>query len=141
MLANRYLKTFHFADALPYLERAHRERPNDLGTAKKLVLCYTQTGRTSDAIALMTSLMERGADAVVRPDPMDDLPMRHALAVTRRRERALPEGIYHALLGILLLYTDERSALGELKRAIETGAGPGGLDRLQRAVERHVQVA
>lgn len=138
MLANRYLRIHRFADALPYLEIARQRRPEDMQVSKKLVLCYAQTGHLDAALNLMTTLMEQHPEAVVHTDDESEgIPSHHAVEITRRRASVLPPGVFHATLGLELLYHDESEALKALDRAADE-TPESRVHHLRDVVAQHV---
>jgi len=71
LLGAAFLKLERWNDALPYLERAARERPNDVNYQSNLVLAYERSGRLAEALAGLDRLGELdprlpGLDAVRR---------------------------------------------------------------------------
>jgi len=51
-----------FADAVPALERLHRERPDDVSLMHQLGLTYVAAGRASDGVALLQQALKRDPD-------------------------------------------------------------------------------
>jgi tetratricopeptide (TPR) repeat protein len=139
MLANRYLRTRRYGDALPFYEEAVRTHPDDADARRKLILCYLQTGHLSESLGMMAELITESPTAMpVTPAEADIVPAAEILEGLKQRERVLPPEVYHATMGVILLYldTDRSRSLGELDQALAAGHAPEGADRLRAVVQR-----
>jgi len=119
MLANRYLRTHRYGDALPFLEEVVRVHPDRVPARQKLILCYLLTGHVPESMSQLAELLEHHpAELPVAPDALDAIPAREVQEGLRRRRRVLPEGTFHA------------------RRARRGGAGHGRARRPRPATAR-----
>lgn len=141
MLANRYLRTHRYGDALPFLEEVVRVHPERVAARQKLILCYLLTGHVPESMVQLAELLEHHpADLPVAPDALDAIPAHEVQDGLRRRRRVLPEGTFHAAMAVTLLYLDPdlSHTLAELDEATRDGTAPAGLGRLREVVRRRL---
>ncbi|MCK9282534.1 MAG: hypothetical protein M0P71_18110 [Melioribacteraceae bacterium] len=113
MLGNQYFMTRKYSLAFEEFEKALLSDENNLNIKKKLVVCYTQTGKIIKAKELFFDLIRNDINIVINTDPIvDDCPCPDLIA---RLENDLIANKgsyeYHVALGIIWLYCDADNSL------------------------------
>ena len=72
MLGNHYFLSRNYGRAAQLLEKASRVDPKDKPIRRKLIICFAQTGRIDDALAVFLSLIKEDIDFIINTDPVDD---------------------------------------------------------------------
>jgi tetratricopeptide (TPR) repeat protein len=140
MLANRYFLSGRYPEAAAEFEKLLEAHPPRVVVRRRLVICYTMTGRLRDALELAVDIMREDPDAAAQGDPeIDGASCKHARNQLRERAKDLTPGAYHTSLGLLHLFCDETRALEELTQALEIVPRFHEVHRLKTLVKRHLE--
>lgn len=137
MLANRYLRSRRYGDALPFLEEVVRLHPDRDPARHKLILCYLLTGHVPESVSLVAEFVEQHPDDLhAAADALDAIPANQVRDSLKRRKRVLPEGIFHAAMAVTLLYLDPdlTHTLAELDAAAQNDDALPGVRHLRDVV-------
>ena len=133
MLGNQYFIARNYPAAEIELEKSFALDPRSKPIKRKLIVCFTQTGKMSRALEMFTSLIEEDIDFVVEADiEHDDCPCPEL--VEKIENNKAPE--YYNLedrimLGIIWLYCDVEKSLEYFTAA--DNEKPGN-DRIQTSI-------
>lgn len=118
MLGNQYFMARKYTDALAELEPCLAEDPQNKSIKRKLVICYTQTGKNQKAMDLFIELVDQDIEFILTADPIkDDCPCNEL--VENLEKQNLPEnGEFYTLSGILWLYCDLQSSIDVFEKAL-----------------------
>ena len=113
MLGNQYFIARNYTAAETELEKSLKEQPDNKHLKRKLIICFTQTGKVTKALELFTSLIQEDIDFVINADEVnDDCPceeiVRNIEDKNSGEEIELDDII---VLGILWLYCDVEKSL------------------------------
>ena len=140
MLANRYFLSGRYADAAGEFEELLEAHPPRVAVRRRLVICYTMTGRLRDALDLAVDIMREDPDAAAQADPqVEGFSCKQARNQLRERAKELTPGAYHTSLGLLQLFCDEEKALEELTQALRIVPKYHDVHRLKTLVKRHLE--
>jgi len=119
MLGNQYFMARNYKEAVKELEPVYLKDITNKSVRRKLIIAYTQVGKTMKSLNLFTALVNEDVSFIINADPIfDDCPcseIRNNLKQSPK-ETASPElNIYN---GILWLYCDPKVSLKFLKKSI-----------------------
>lgn len=108
MLGNQYFMARNYPAAQKELEEVILQNPTNKSAKKKLVVCYTQTGKVKEAIKYFNELMTEDIEFVVNTDPIeDDCPCPELVEKIEGQKLANSESAdYHLILGIIWMFCD-----------------------------------
>lgn len=113
MLGNQFFMARNYPAAQKELEEVCLKEPNNIPAKKKLLLCYTQTGKLKEAISLFYELISDNIEYLIQTDPIkDDCPCVELIEKIEKYyhpDNFSPEHIL--ILGIIWLYCDEKKSL------------------------------
>ncbi len=117
MLGNKYFLSRQYFDAIKVFEKVLEEEPHGKSLKKKLIICYTHTGKFNEALNLFYELIKKDIDFVINTYPReDDCPCPELI---EKYGKILPYENNSIdllkMLGILWLYCDPKKSLGFFK--------------------------
>ncbi|MCF8239965.1 MAG: tetratricopeptide repeat protein [Melioribacteraceae bacterium] len=119
MLGNQYFMARKYADAELELEPVLMENSDNNSTKRKLIICYTQTGKIDKALNLFFELVTNDIDFITSADPvLDDCPCPELVSEIEKIEELNTDSFdYHVLFGMIWLYCDADKSLYYFKKA------------------------
>lgn len=121
MLGNQFFMARNYPAAQKELEEVYSKDPSNISVMKKLVICYTQTGKIKEAIELFNYLLNENIEFIINTDPsLDDCPCAELIEKIEHKNHHLESSIDHLLiLAIIWLYCDEKKSLEYFKKLHE----------------------
>lgn len=121
MLGNQFFMARNYHAAQRELEEVYSKDPSNISVMKKLVICYTQTGKIKEAIDLFSRLLNINIEFIVNTDPsLDDCPCAELIEKIEDKSHHLESSFDHILiLAIIWLYCDEKKSLEYFKKLHE----------------------
>lgn len=113
MLGNQFFMARNYPAAQKELEEVYLKEPHNISVKKKLVLCYTQTGKLKEAIKLFSEIINENIELILDTDPSrDDCPCSELIAKIEKQYHPENSSSEHLLiLAIIWLYCDENKSL------------------------------
>lgn len=130
MLGNQYFMARNYSAAQKELEEAILKDPLNKSAKKKLVVCYTQTGKMIEAIDFFNDLISEDIAFIVNTHPIDDdCPCTELVEKIERQNSAFsPSANYYIILGILWLYCDVKKSIDFFIKAKELAPDDKSID-------------
>lgn len=119
MLANHYFQNRKFITAAPLLEKALKYS-NDDSLKKKLIICYAETGRISEAFNLFCSLIKTNIKIILDTNTADeDCPCPDLIFQMENPFYSNDLDFINLLqLGMLWLFCDKETSLNYFQKAL-----------------------
>jgi pentatricopeptide repeat protein len=119
MLANHYFQNRKFITAAPLLEKALKNS-NDDSLKKKLIICYADTGRISEAFSLFCSLIRTNIKIILDTNTADeDCPCPDLIFQMENSFNSNDLNFTILLqLGMLWLFCDKETSLNYFQKAL-----------------------
>jgi lipopolysaccharide biosynthesis regulator YciM len=134
MLGNQFFMARNYPAAQKEFENIMLKNHDNLSIKKKLLICYTQTGKLTEAINLFSELINENMEFVLNTDPVrDDCPC--AELIEKIEKQIHPENNNYEILlvlAIIWLYCDEHKSLEYFKKLNE-------LDPLNKIIEQSIE--
>ncbi len=130
MLGNQYFMARNYSAAQQQLEEVILKDPLNKTAKKKLIVCYTQTGKVKDAIRFFNDLISEDIEIVVNTHPIDDdCPCPELVEKIEGQKLANSDSAdYHLILGIIWLYCDINKSIDYFIKAKEIAPGDKNID-------------
>lgn len=108
MLGNQYFMARNYSTALVELEDALFKNPTSKAIRKKLIICYTQTGKVTEALNLFYGLISEDIDFIIKTDALkDDCPCPELTEqIEKKNYPNEPSVEFFLVLGMIWLYCD-----------------------------------
>ncbi len=121
MLANYHFLIRDYFLALEELEKYLLLNPDDKRAKKKLIICYTQTGRLSKAFDMFYELICEDIDYIINTNPAsEDCPCPTLVEKLENNELERPNKYELFLeLGILWLYCNKEKSLNYFEKVVQ----------------------
>lgn len=113
MLGNQFFMARNYPAAQKELEEVYLKEPKNISVKKKLLICYTQTGKLKEAINLFFELIKENIEYILNTDPIkDDCPCPELIEKIEKHFHVENSNTEHLLiLAIIWLYCDEQKSL------------------------------
>ncbi len=110
-----------YEDALRIFEKCKEKGELNKNIMRKMVVCYTQTGKIQEAAKMLLTLINEDLDFVLNTDPVkDDCPCSELVKEYESRLQISVESFdFLTSLGILWLYCDLNKSVCYFKKASE----------------------
>ena len=129
MLANQYFMARRFAEAKPILNKLVETHNRRLDLAKKLVICYAQTGEFQKALSLFHLIISSDIDEILSTDlVLDDCPCPELIFELEKSAIHKREEWENLTLGMLWLYCDIDTSLKYFQGAANNVQRPQELE-------------
>lgn len=113
MLGNQFFMARNYPAAQKEFEEVYLTKPGNISVKKKLLICYTQTGKLKEAIKLFCEIINEDLEIILKTDPVkEDCPCPELIEKIERQIH--PENESYELLlilAIIWLYCDEKKSL------------------------------
>lgn len=108
MLGNQYFMARNYSAAQKEFEEVLFKYPENRSAKKKLVVCYTQTGRLKESFAYFLELVKSDIEFIVKTDPIkDDCPCPELIDKLEPKNKEVVDSFdYNLKSGIIWLYCD-----------------------------------
>jgi len=108
MLGNQYFMARNFSAAEKEFEEVLIKYPENRTAKKKLVVCYTQTGRLKESFAFFLELIKNDIGFIVKTDPIkDDCPCHELITQAEAQSKNYDnKHNYYLMMGIIWLFCD-----------------------------------
>ncbi len=129
MLGNQYFMARNYKLAQEEFEKTFLNTPEQNAIKKKLVVCYTQTGRLKDAIKYFMEIVSNDINLILDTDPVkDDCPCPELIEKLEKQEEQLSDAYDRRMvLGIIWLYCDINKSLKWFEQALEIYPSDAGI--------------
>ena len=113
MLGNQYFMARNYSEAVKELEPCLIEDQTNKGIKRKLIVCYTQTGKVQKAIDMFEDLIIQDIEFIITADAIkDDCPCPDLVVkIEKSRSINYKSLDYFLILGIIWLYCDVQKSL------------------------------
>jgi pentatricopeptide repeat protein len=130
MLGNQYFMARNYSAAQQQLEEVILKDPLNKSAKKKLIVCYTQTGKVKEAIQFFNDLISEDIVFVINTNPIDDdCPCPELVEKIEGQKLANSDSAdYHLILGIIWLFCDINKSIGYFIKAKEIAPGDKNID-------------
>ncbi|MCF8267856.1 MAG: tetratricopeptide repeat protein [Ignavibacteriales bacterium] len=121
MLGNQLFMIRNYSEAEKIFEEILNRYPQNKQVRKKLIICYTQTGKISRAFELFLSLISEDINIILNTNPVeDDCPCPELVYDTEHlTNEDDPEA--NLRLGILYLYCDATYSVKYFEKSLKSG--------------------
>ncbi len=108
MLGNQYFMARNYSAAQREFEEVLSKYPDNRSAKKKLVVCYTQTGRLKESFEYFLELVKSDIEFIVKTDPIkDDCPCPELIDKLEPKNKDVIDSFdYNLIMGIIWLYCD-----------------------------------
>lgn len=140
MLGNQYFMARKYDLAEPVLESCLRKYPENKSIKKKLIVCYTQTGKLELTLPLFLSLIKDDIEFIINTDPIeDDCPCPELIYDLENSDKSRTDLIVeYEKLGVLWLYCDVNKSLYYFKRALSLDPTKTVLKSIQVIIKNYL---
>ncbi len=140
MLGNQYFMARNYPAAQKELEEVHFNDPSNKSIIKKLIICYTQTGKVKEAINLFNKLINEDIDFIIDTHPqLDDCPCPELIEKIESRGDVVEKSCdYYLVLGIVWLYCDIKKSYDYFKISKEMDPENKQIDMALEIIENHL---
>lgn len=141
MLGNQYFMARKYDLAEPVLEECLRKTPENKSIRKKLIVCYTQTGKIELALHTFLSLIKEDIEFIINTDPIeDDCPCPELIYDLENSGKSVDSLlIEYEKLGILWLYCNVTKSLDYFNRALNVRPELAVLKAINVIVKNYVE--
>jgi pentatricopeptide repeat protein len=113
MLGNQFFMARNYPAAQKEFEEVYLTKPGNISVKKKLLVCYTQTGKLKEAIKLFCEIINEDIEIILKTDPVkEDCPCPELI---EKIEKQIYPGNENKellfVLAIIWLYCDESKSL------------------------------
>ena len=142
MLGNQFFMARNYPAAQKELEEVFLKDPQNISVKKKLVICYTQTGKLKDAINLFSKLLNENIEFIINTDPeLDDCPCPELIEKIGNFNHQNESSFDHLLtLAIIWLYCDENKSLEYFKKLHELEPNNLLINQSIKKIESFIQL-
>ncbi|PKL83721.1 MAG: hypothetical protein CVV24_03485 [Ignavibacteriae bacterium HGW-Ignavibacteriae-3] len=140
MLGNQYFMARNYPAAQGEFEECLVKNPKNKSVRKKLIVCYTQTGRIKEAIKFFNELIAEDIQFIINTNPVtDDCPCPELVAKIEGQGIFNEESLdYCIVLGIIWLYCDISKSLEYFIKANEKAPDDETLAFTLNTLERYI---
>lgn len=119
MLGNQYFMARNYSAALPELEECLIKNSDNRFVRKKLIVCYTQTGRVQKALDEFYKVIKDNINFIIDTDPVkEDCPCPELVSKLEEYSISNIESLdYNIMSGIIWLYCDASKSLHYFEKA------------------------
>lgn len=142
MLGNQYFMARNYKLAQEEFEKVFKNTPEQKSIKKKLVVCYTQTGRLKDAIKHFMEIVSDDINLILNTDPIkDDCPCPELIEKIEKQDESATEAYDRRIvLGIIWLYCDINHSLLWFEQARELYPSDAGInliiEKIKEAIDK-----
>jgi tetratricopeptide (TPR) repeat protein len=141
MLGNQYFIARNYPAAEIELEKCLEKYPESKPLRRKLIVCFTQTGKVKRALDMFTELIQEDIGFVTNADvEHDDCPCPE---IVEEFEEKSTVGEYNLdnkiMLGILWLYCDTEKSLDYFRFADNKNPGNEKIQSCIRLIEKYIK--
>jgi len=141
MLGNQYFMARNYSAAQKEFEEVISKFPSNKSAKKKLIVCYTQTGKVKEAIQFFNELISEDIEFVVNTNPAeDDCPCPELVEKIEGQESAAPGSVnYYITLGIIWVYCDIRKSGDYFTKAKELAPEDKSIDLTIKLISEYLK--
>lgn len=113
MLGNQYFMARNYSDAMRELEEVLIKHPSNKNVKKKLIVCYTQTGKVNKALDFFYELIKEDIEFIINTNPVhDDCPCPELVQLIEKKKVGnVTSPYFNIISGIIWLYCDPNKSL------------------------------
>ena len=141
MLGNQYFMAINYRAAQDEFELAIKKDPTLNRLKKKLIICYTQTGKVKQAIDLFIELISEHIELIIDTDPIrDDCPCPDLVEQIEKLKDSHTNSLdYHLILGIVWLYCDVNKSIEYFIKARQLEPADPRINKTIQIIENYLQ--
>jgi len=141
MLGNQYFMARNYRAAQDEFELAIKKDPTLNRLKKKLIICYTQTGKVKQAIDLFIELISEHIELIIDTDPIrDDCPCPDLVEQIEKLKDSHTNSLdYHLILGIVWLYCDVNKSIEYFIKARQLEPADPRINKTIQIIENYLQ--
>lgn len=141
MLGNQYFMVRNYRAAKNEFELALKKNPLQNNLKKKLIVCYTQTGKVKQAIDMFNELISENIGIIIDTDPIkDDCPCPELVEQIEKLKDTHTNSLdYHLILGIVWLYCDVNKSLEYFLKAKQLEASDNNIHKTIQIIENYLR--
>lgn len=144
MLGNQYFMARNYFAAQKEFEEVLLKYPENRSAKKKLVVCYTQTGRLKESFAYFSELVKSDIEFIVKSDPIkDDCPCPELIEKLEPKQKSVIDSLeYNLIMGIIWLFCDVHHSIDYFSKAKELDPDNREIESVLYAIQNYLhQVA
>ena len=113
MLGNQYFMARNYSAAQKEFEEVLIKYPENRSAIKKLVVCYTQTGRLKESFSYFIEIIRSDIELIIKTDPNnDDCPCLELIEKLEPKNKDKADTFeYNLVMGIIWLYCNVHNSL------------------------------
>jgi len=113
MLGNQYFMARNYAEAVTQFENVLIQYPENKSIKKKLIVCYSQTGKLDAAVNFLYKMIIEDIEFIINTDPIkDDCPCPELVEYFEKDNSANYDSAeFNLILGIIWLFCDINKSL------------------------------
>lgn len=140
MLANHYFMVRNYPAAQEEYEAVLSKMPDNKNARKRLVVCYTQTGKVKQAIQLFNELIADDINFIIDTDPVrDDCPCPELIEKIEARKGINTDTVdFNLIMGIIWLYCDAARSVEYFHHAKELSPEDISIDAAIDAIHEYL---
>ncbi|MGE5498513.1 MAG: tetratricopeptide repeat protein [Syntrophothermus sp.] len=140
MLANHYFMVRNYLSAQEEYEAVLSKMPDNKNARKRLVICYTQTGRVKQAIQLFNELIAVDINFIIDTNPVrDDCPCPELIEKIEARKGINTDTVdFNLIMGIIWLYCDAARSIEFFLHARELSPDDISIDTAINAIHDYL---
>jgi tetratricopeptide (TPR) repeat protein len=122
MLGNQYFMARNYSAAQIHLQEFLNSHPDNKYAKRKIIVCYTQTGKMENAYNYFIELIDEDIEFIIDADPIyDDCPCQELVEQIENQSDLNRDSFdFQLMLGIIWLYCDVEKSASYFLKAKET---------------------
>lgn len=141
MLGNQYFMARNYADAMREFEYVISKYPSNKTVKKKLIVCYSQTGKVDKAIKFFYDLINEDIEFIINTDPIkDDCPCPELVYGFEKDLTANHNSRdFNLMLGIIWLFCDVEKSFEYFNKTLELDANCPHINDIINIIGDYIQ--
>lgn len=141
MLGNQYFMARNYSAAQKEFEEVLSKYPENRSAKKKLVVCYTQTGKLKEAFSFFNDLVRTDIEFIIKTDPIkDDCPCPELTAKLQSHSDDISNSYEHNLsMGIIWLYCDVNHSLKYFTLLHESDPNNSDIENIIHSIHKYLE--
>ena len=141
MLGNQYFMARNYSAAEVELEECLKKYPDSKAIRKKLIICYTQTGKNAVALNLFQNLIKEDITYILSSNFIeDDCPCPELINKIEVSENIESQSAdYYITLGMIWLYCSPEKSLENFEKAKELDKNNTVINNIIAIIKAYIQ--
>jgi pentatricopeptide repeat protein len=141
MLGNQYFMARNYSAAQKEFEEVLSKYPDNRSAKKKLVVCYTQTGKLKEAFSFFNDLVRNDIEFIIKTDPIkDDCPCPELIDKLEPKPEEISYSYdYNLSMGIIWLYCDVHHSLKYFTLLHESDPNNSDVEYIIQSIQKYLE--